>query len=143
MGTSFLGAGLSKFRQLPGLRSRSCEEVSSASRLRNNLSHWTKPFSLVPEDGLKPTRDNNAFLLNDGLKNALTAHTRNRRTSMKRPLLMVVFLTLACAATLAPIRSTPPMLLSDAGGADWKCSRSALILTTCAPSRDVRLTSVN
>jgi hypothetical protein len=62
---------------------------------------------------------------------------------MKRPLLMIAFLTLACAAALAPIRSTPPMLLSDADGADWKCSRSALILTTCAPSRDVRLTSVN
>jgi len=59
---------------------------------------------------------------------------------MKRPLLMIAFLALACAATLAPIRSTPPMLLD---GADWKCSRSAFILTTCAPSGDVRLTSVN
>lgn len=62
---------------------------------------------------------------------------------MKRPLLMIAFLALVSAATLAPMRSTPPMLLSDAGGADWKCSRSALILTTCAPSRDVPLTSVN
>ena len=62
---------------------------------------------------------------------------------MKRSLLVIAFLTLACAATLAPIRSTPPMLLSDADGAGWKCSRSALVLTTCAPSRDVRLTSVN
>lgn len=35
---------------------------------------------------------------------------------MKRPYLMLAFLTLACAATLAPIRSTPPMLLSDADG---------------------------
>jgi hypothetical protein len=60
---------------------------------------------------------------------------------MKRPLLMIAFLTLACAATLAPIRSTPPILLSDSDGTDWKCSRSALILTTCAPNRDVRLTS--
>jgi hypothetical protein len=57
---------------------------------------------------------------------------------MKRPLLMFAFLTLASAATLAPIRSTPPMPLSDADAADWKCSRSALIITTCAPSRDVR-----
>jgi hypothetical protein len=57
---------------------------------------------------------------------------------MKRPLLMFAFLTLACAATLAPIRSTPPMLLSDADAADWKCSRSVLIMTTCSPSRDVR-----
>jgi hypothetical protein len=31
------------------------------------------------------------------------------------------------------------MLLSDADGADWKCSRSVLILTTCAPNRDVAL----
>jgi hypothetical protein len=62
---------------------------------------------------------------------------------MKRRLLMIAFLTLACAATLAPIRSTTPMLLSDADGVDWKCSRSAFILTTCEPSRDVRLTSMN
>jgi hypothetical protein len=62
---------------------------------------------------------------------------------MKRSLLVIVFLTLACAATLAPIRSTPPMLLSDADGANWKCSRSALILTSCAPNDDVRFTSVN
>jgi hypothetical protein len=48
---------------------------------------------------------------------------------MKRALLLIAFLMLACAATLAPIRSTPPMLFY------WKCSRSALILTTCAPSR--------
>jgi len=62
---------------------------------------------------------------------------------MKRPLLMFAFLTLACAATLAPIRSTPPMQLSDADGAGWKCSRSALIVTTCTPSGDVRFTSMN
>jgi hypothetical protein len=62
---------------------------------------------------------------------------------MKRPLLMFAFLTLACAAILVPIRSTAPMLLSDADGADWKCSKSALIITTCAPSRDVRFTSMN
>ena len=60
---------------------------------------------------------------------------------MKRPLLMVAFLALACAA-LAPMTSTPPMLLS-ADGADWKCSTSALILTTCAPRHDVHLTSMN
>ena len=57
---------------------------------------------------------------------------------MKRPLLIVAFLTLACAATLVPIMSTPPMLLSDADGGGWKCSRSAMILTTCVPDRDVR-----
>jgi hypothetical protein len=62
---------------------------------------------------------------------------------MKQPLLMVAFLALTCAATSAPIRSTPPLLLSDADGAAWKCSRSALVLTTCAPNRDVRFTSMN
>lgn len=56
--------------------------------------------------------------------------------------LMFAFLTLACVATLTPIRSTTPMLLSDADGAHWNCSRSALILTTCALSRDVRFTHV-
>jgi hypothetical protein len=61
---------------------------------------------------------------------------------MKRPLLLIAFLTLACAATLVPIRSTPPMLLSD-DGADWKCSRFALIVTTCVPRHDFRLTSLN
>ncbi len=62
---------------------------------------------------------------------------------MKVPLLIVAFLMLACAATLAPMSSTPPILLSDAGGASWKCSTSALVLTTCAPRNDVRLTSMN
>jgi hypothetical protein len=62
---------------------------------------------------------------------------------MKRPLLVVAFVMLACAATLAPISSTPPMLLADAGGANWRCSTSALILTTCAPRADVRVNSMN
>jgi hypothetical protein len=62
---------------------------------------------------------------------------------MKRPLLMFAFLTLACAAIFAPIRSMPPILLSDAAGADWKCSKSTLIITSCAPSRDVRFNSMN
>jgi hypothetical protein len=60
---------------------------------------------------------------------------------MKRSLLMIAFLGLACAATLAPIGSKPPMLLSDADGVEWKCSKSALILTSCVPNRDVRFTS--
>jgi hypothetical protein len=56
---------------------------------------------------------------------------------MKRPLMIVAMLAFACAATLAPIRATPPVLLSDAAG--WQCSRSALVVITCVPSRDVRL----
>jgi hypothetical protein len=62
---------------------------------------------------------------------------------MKRPLLMVTFVVFACAATLLPTRSTPPMLLSNADGIEWKCSKSALILTTCAPKREIRLSSLN
>ena len=62
---------------------------------------------------------------------------------MTRPLLMVAIVALVCAATLAPIRSTPPMLLSGADGVEWKCSKSALVVTTCAPNRDVRFTSLN
>ena len=62
---------------------------------------------------------------------------------MKRPLLVVAIVALVCAATLAPIRSPAPMLLSDANEVEWKCSRSALVLTTCTPRRDFRLTAVN
>jgi hypothetical protein len=54
---------------------------------------------------------------------------------MIRPLLMIAFVAFACAAALLPIRSTPPMLLSDADGVEWKCSKSALILTTCVSNR--------
>jgi hypothetical protein len=56
-------------------------------------------------------------------------------------LLMVAFL--AFTAILLPIRSTPPMLLSSADGTEWKCSKSALIVKTCTPNRNVRFTSVN
>ena len=33
--------------------------------------------------------------------------------------------------------------LSNADGVEWKCSKSALILTTCVPNRDVRVSSMN
>jgi hypothetical protein len=62
---------------------------------------------------------------------------------MKRPLIVVAFLTLASAVLLAPMRSAPPMLLSDASKVEWKCSRSALILTTCSPSHAVRFDVMN
>jgi hypothetical protein len=58
-----------------------------------------------------------------------------RMTAMKQLLLFVVPVALACAATLLPIRSTPPMLLSNTDGVEWKCSKLALVLTTCAPAR--------
>ena len=66
----------------------------------------------------------------------MTAMTGTFET-YKRPLLMVAFVALACAATLLPIRSTPPMLLSDADGVEWKCSKSAVILTTCTKTLHV------
>jgi hypothetical protein len=62
---------------------------------------------------------------------------------MKQPLLVIALLTIASAAALAPIRTTAPALLSDGDRVTWDCSTSALIMTTCVPSRDVRLTPIN
>jgi hypothetical protein len=62
---------------------------------------------------------------------------------MTRTLLAVAIVALACAAPFAQIKSTPPMLLSNADGVEWTCSKSALVLTTCAPNRDDRNTSLN
>jgi hypothetical protein len=59
---------------------------------------------------------------------------------MKRPFLVIALLTLGAIA-LAPIGSAPPVLLSDTNGVHWKCSRSALIVTTCVPNHDGRLVS--
>jgi hypothetical protein len=64
-------------------------------------------------------------------------------TAMKNSLLLVAFFALACTAILVPIRSTPPVLLSNADGVEWKCSKSVLILTICAPNHVVRLASTN
>jgi hypothetical protein len=61
---------------------------------------------------------------------------------MKRSLLVLVCAALAgAAAILLPVRTTPPVLLSDASGTEWNCSTTALVFTTCAPSRSVRLAS--
>ena len=62
---------------------------------------------------------------------------------MKGPLMIAAFIALTWVAALAPTRSTPPTLLSDADEAGWECSRSALIVTTCAPHRDVRLAAMH
>jgi len=62
---------------------------------------------------------------------------------MKYSLLLLAFAALAGAAVLLPIRTTPPVLLTDAGGMEWKCSTSALVFTTCAPDRSVHLASFN
>ena len=102
---------------IPEFRSRSREQASSASRPRNN-SPLDEAIFPASEDRLKSMPDNNAARSNNGFeKIAANLHTPEiGRTAMKRSLLMVALLTLACAATLAPIKSTPPMLLSDAGG---------------------------
>ena len=62
---------------------------------------------------------------------------------MKRSLLLLAFAALAGAAMLLPVRTTPPVLLSDASGLEWKCSTSVLVLTTCTPNRGLSLASVN
>lgn len=61
---------------------------------------------------------------------------------MKRSLLMAI-VALVFAAALLPIRSAPSILLSSEDGVEWKCSKSALILTTCTPDRAFRLASLN
>jgi hypothetical protein len=67
-----------------------------------------------------------------------SALERIMESKMKWPLLMVGVVAVAVAATLLPIRSSkPPILLSDADGVEWKCSKSALILTTCMPNHEV------
>jgi hypothetical protein len=60
---------------------------------------------------------------------------------MKPSWLILTVLTLVCAAVLVPIRTTPPPLLAEAHGIDWKCSRSAVVVVTCEPIHVVRLTS--
>ena len=62
---------------------------------------------------------------------------------MKWSLLMVAFLALAYVATFVPIRSTPPMLLSNADGVKWKCSKCVDFNGSRASNRDVRFTSMN
>jgi len=140
------GTNLSLERSGPvTLSDCACDLVNRFRRPPRHES-WTKPFSFAREDRLKPKLVSNTrrFQTKEPEKPPpLICNTGNRRTAMKRPLLMIAFLTLACAATLAPIRSTPPVLLSNADGLEWKCSKSALILTSCTPSRDVRFTSTN
>lgn len=60
---------------------------------------------------------------------------------MKRALLVLVFAALAGGALLLPVRTTPPVLLTDAGATEWNCSTTALVFTTCAPDSGLRLAS--
>lgn len=58
---------------------------------------------------------------------------------MKRALLVLVFAALASAALLLPVRTTPPVQLTEAGATEWSCSTTALVFTSCAPNRGLHL----
>jgi hypothetical protein len=109
------------------------------------LAHWTKPFSPAREGRLKPKPDINAASIKQRVqKSTANLHAPEKgRMTMIRPLLVVAVVALVSAAPFAQFKSTPPMLLSNADGVEWTCSKSALILTTCAPNRDDRNTSLN
>lgn len=62
---------------------------------------------------------------------------------MKRALLLLALVALAGASLLLPIQTAPPTALSDASGTEWNCSTSALVFTTCAPNRGLRLASTH
>jgi hypothetical protein len=49
----------------------------------------------------------------------------------KRAVLIVVYVMFACVVALLSANLTSPT--SAALGADWQCSRFALVLTTCTP----------
>ncbi|MBP1095330.1 hypothetical protein JOE50_005860 [Bradyrhizobium japonicum] len=49
----------------------------------------------------------------------------------KRAILIAAYVTLACVAAFLSVNLTSPT--SAALGADWQCSRFALVFTTCTP----------
>ena len=49
----------------------------------------------------------------------------------KRAVLIAAYVMFACVAALLSVNWTSPT--SAALGADWQCSRFALVLTTCTP----------
>ncbi|BBZ97807.1 hypothetical protein AB7M42_002006 [Bradyrhizobium diazoefficiens] len=49
----------------------------------------------------------------------------------KRAMLIAAYVTLACVAAFLSVNLTSPT--SAALGADWQCSRFALVFTTCTP----------
>jgi hypothetical protein len=51
----------------------------------------------------------------------------------KGAVLIAAYVMFACAAALLSVNLTSPT--SAALGADWQCSRFALVLTTCTPVR--------
>jgi hypothetical protein len=52
---------------------------------------------------------------------------------MKRSWFVGLAVVLGCAAVLVPVKVAPPLLTADAHASDWTCSRSALVVVTCAP----------
>ncbi|MHC1946093.1 hypothetical protein IF803_17065 [Bradyrhizobium sp. UFLA06-06] len=51
----------------------------------------------------------------------------------KGAVLIAAYVTLACVAALLSVNLTSPT--TAALGADWQCSRFALVLTACTPVR--------
>jgi len=57
----------------------------------------------------------------------------SRQGPHKRAVLIAAYVMLACVAALLSVNLTSPT--SAALGADWQCSRFALVFTTCTPVR--------
>lgn len=61
----------------------------------------------------------------------------------KGVVLMAAMVAFACVAALVSINLTSPDPISSAAlGADWQCSRFALVFTTCTPVRAAATASV-
>ena len=58
----------------------------------------------------------------------------------KRAVLIAACVMFACVAALLSVNLTSPT--SAALGADWQCSRFALVLTTCTPVHETVSTGV-
>jgi hypothetical protein len=57
----------------------------------------------------------------------------NHSRTHKGAVLIAACVTFACVAALLSVNQTSPT--SAALGADWQCSRFALVFTTCTPVR--------
>jgi len=61
----------------------------------------------------------------------------------KGVVLIAAAVMVACVAALLSINlGSPDPISSAALGADWQCSRVALVLTTCTPVRDAATSSI-
>jgi hypothetical protein len=57
----------------------------------------------------------------------MTSHSRTHKVAV----LIVAYVMFACVAALVSVNLTSPT--SAALGADWQCSRFALVFTSCIP----------